>query len=143
LNIQTEKKYFEEFEITENIYKLLDESVERRLVSDVPVGIFLSGGLDSSVVAHLMNKKIKDKVKAFTIGFKEENYNEFSYAEQATKYFNVEHHKLIIDKNDFWNGLRKTVYHFDEPVADPAAVALYYVSKLARDICRLYILENA
>jgi len=118
---------------TERLLELLRESVKLRMVSDVPIGVFLSGGIDSSTNTALFSEFTND-VKTFSIGFKgQEKYNEFQYARKMANLFHTKHHEVIIDEDDLINFLDQLVYYQDEPIADPVCVPVYFVSKLARD----------
>jgi len=124
----------EEDEYVEEIRYLLKSSIAKRMLSDVPFGVFLSGGIDSSTNVALMSQLMKEPVRTFTVGYKDVTaYNEFQYARQIADRFKTEHHEILIDHNDFVNYLPDLIYHQDEPIADPVCVPLYYVSKLARD----------
>ena len=104
------------------------------VVSDVEVGSFLSSGVDSSfVAATFRNGMDKESGKTFTVGFDYEKYNEIGYAEELSKYVGIENHSKIISTDEYWESLPKVQYHMDEPLADPSAVALYFVSKIARE----------
>ncbi|MFQ6120315.1 MAG: asparagine synthase (glutamine-hydrolyzing), partial [Methanosarcinales archaeon] len=125
--IKTEKYY------CENILKLLEDSVRKRMQSDVPFGLFLSGGIDSSTICALMNKMMDRPVETFSVGFKEmDPYNEFVYAKQIAELFETNHHEVIIDHNDLMRYLPKLIHTQDEPIADPVCFPLYYVSDLLR-----------
>ncbi len=110
---------------------LLDESVRLRLVADVPLGAFLSGGVDSSTIVGLMARHTTQPVKTFSIGFREDRFNELPYARVAAKHFGTEHHELIVTP-DICQLVDELVWHFDEPFADESALPTYLVSKLAR-----------
>ena len=104
------------------------------VVSDVEVGSFLSSGVDSSfVAATFRNGMDKESGKTFTVGFDYEKYNEIGYAQELSKYVGIESNSKIISTDEYWESLPKVQYHMDEPLADPSAVALYFVSKLARE----------
>lgn len=104
-------------------------SVEAHKIADVEVGSFLSSGVDSSYVAAVANVD-----KTFTVGFDcEEKYNEISYAKEFSKYISKENISKVITPEEYWNSLPKIQYHMDEPLADPAAVALYFVCKIASE----------
>jgi len=122
----------EEF-YTERLLELLRESVKLRMISDVPIGVFLSGGIDSSTNTALFSEFAND-VKTFSIGFKgQDKYNEFQYARKVADIFKTKHHEVIIDVEDLINFLEQLVYYQDEPIADPVCVPVYFVSKLAKD----------
>lgn len=112
----------------DEISKTFDESVEAHKISDVEVGSFLSSGVDSSYVACRANVD-----KTFTVGFANEKYNEISYAKDLAKYINVENINKVITPEEYWDVLPKVQYHMDEPLADPAAVALYFVCQIASE----------
>ncbi len=116
------------------ILELLKESVEKRMMSDVPFGVFLSGGLDSSTNVALMSQLMTRPVDTFSVAISgQSNFNEFGYARQIAKEFNTNHHEIVINDDDFISLFPKVIYHHDEPLADPVSFPLYYVSKLARD----------
>lgn len=112
----------------------LRESIRLRMVSDVPFGVFLSGGIDSSVNVALMAEQMDRPVQTYSIGYRgHERYNEFQHARLVANHFSADHHETIIDEDDLLSFLPALVYHQDEPIADPVCVPIYYVSKLARD----------
>jgi len=111
--------------------KLLLQVVEDRLVSDVPFGAFLSGGVDSSAVVSAMTKIMNIPVKTFTIGFKESKFNESDYAKTLAKHLNTEHYEEIVKPNAI-EILPELAHKFDEPFGDSSAIPTYYVAKLAR-----------
>jgi len=115
----------------EELRALLDEAVRIRLISDVPLGAFLSGGVDSSAVVGLMARHSNRPVKTFSIGFNEDSYNELKYARIAAKHFATDHHEFIVTP-DICQLVDELAWHFDEPFADPSALPTYMVSKLAR-----------
>lgn len=121
-----------EEECTETLRNKLEESVKLRLISDVPLGVFLSGGVDSSIVATLMAHHSSKPVKTFSIGFEEAKYDELPYARQVARHIGSEHHEFLV-RLDQTEILEKLIYYFDEPFADSSAVPTYYVSKMARD----------
>jgi asparagine synthase (glutamine-hydrolysing) len=131
---KTDEPYNDENYCIARIRELLAKAVEKRMASDVPVGVFLSGGIDSSTNLALMSKLMSKPVDTFTVAIKgQDNFNEFQYAREMVKHFNANPHEIFIDENDFINILDFVVYHQDEPLADPVCFPLYYVSKLARD----------
>jgi asparagine synthase (glutamine-hydrolysing) len=108
----------------------LDEAVRLRLVSDVPFGAFLSGGLDSSVVAALMARHLSSPVKAFTIGFAEDAFNELPDARRVARHIGAEHHELMVTP-DAVGMVKDLAWYFDEPFGDSSSIPTYAVSKLA------------
>ncbi|MDW8019170.1 MAG: asparagine synthase C-terminal domain-containing protein [Chloroherpetonaceae bacterium] len=128
-----EKFYVESF-CVEHIRRLLRDSIKLRMMSDVPFGVMLSGGIDSSMNVALMSELMSRPVETFTVGFKDlEKYNELEYARQIAKEFATNHHEILLTEQDAIDFLPKMVWHQDEPNADPVCVPLYFVSKLARD----------
>lgn len=118
-----------EEEAVERIEKVFENSVEAHKISDVEVGCFLSSGVDSSWVASYFSGQ-----KAFTVGFGEaEQYNEISWAEGVAKEKQLDHYTHLISADEFWNALPDVQYFMDQPLADPACIALYFVSKLASE----------
>jgi asparagine synthase (glutamine-hydrolysing) len=111
---------------------LFDESVRLRLMSDVPLGVFLSGGLDSSAVAASMAARIDQPLKTFSVAFKERAYNELEYSREVARAIGAEAHEVVIDDRDFFGALPRLIWHEDEPIAHPSSVPLYFVSNLAR-----------
>jgi asparagine synthase (glutamine-hydrolysing) len=125
-----------ETEIAERILSELRTSVKLRKISDVPVGVFLSGGIDSSTNAALFSEGEGQPVKTFSIGYDREyeSYqNELHYARRMAQEVGAEHHELRLRESDLLDSLPLIIRHQDEPLADPVCVPVYYVSKLARD----------
>ena len=109
----------------------LEETVRMRLMSDVPLGVFLSGGLDSSAIAALMKRQFDGPVKTFSVGYEERAFSELDYARQVAEAIGSEHHQVIVSMGDFFNALPQLVWHEDEPITWPSSVCLYFVSRLA------------
>ena len=128
----TDKWQLSERAIQERLYELLIESVKLRLISDVPLGVFLSGGLDSSLIVAMMSKILDHPVKTFSIGIQDNKYNELPYARIVAKRFKTEHHEFIV-KPDAVNILPKLIWHFDEPFGNPTALPTYYLSEMTRE----------
>jgi asparagine synthase (glutamine-hydrolysing) len=112
---------------------LLEESVRLRLMSDVPLGMFLSGGIDSSAIAALMTRMIDRPVKTFSVAFNERAFNELEYAREVATAIHADAHEVVIDERDFFGALPRLIWHEDEPIAHPSSVPLYFVSALARE----------
>ena len=116
------------------ILRLLRASIKKRMMSDVPFGVFLSGGVDSSANVALMSELMTRPVETFTVGFEDAEYlNELDSAKRIARDFKTNHHEVIISESDMQEFLPDLVFHQDEPIADPVCVPLYYVSKLARE----------
>ena len=116
----------------DELQAMLNEAVRVRLIADVPLGAFLSGGVDSSTIVGLMARHSELPVKTFSIGFHEDSYNELKYARLTAKKFGTEHHEFIVTP-DICEVVDELVWHFDEPFADSSAIPTYMVSKLARE----------
>ncbi len=116
----------------EHTLALLKDAVQVRLMSEVPLGAFLSGGVDSSMVVGLMSSMMSQPVKTFSIGFEEDDYNELSYARQVAKHFGTDHHEFLV-RPDLVSVLPQLIWAYDEPLADTSMLPTYYVSKLARE----------
>jgi len=109
---------------------LVTESIKKRLISDVPLGVYLSGGLDSSIITAVMAKlKRGEKVKSFSIGFKEQGFNEFEYARQVAKMWNTDHHEILLDAEGYFKEMEKLISYKDAPLSVPNEVPLYLLSK--------------
>ena len=123
-----------EREHEQNILRLLRDSIKKRMMADVPFGVFLSGGVDSSANVALMSELMSQPVRTFTVGFEDcEELNELDSAQAISKRFGTDHHEVIIGREEMQRFLPELVFHQDEPIADPVCIPLYYVSKLARD----------
>lgn len=125
----------DEEKICERLLKTIDESVTDQLISDVPLGAFLSGGIDSSAIVAFMSKKMKEPVKTFSVGFDtvDPYYNELNYARIASRYFKTDHHEIIVRPQDVVNFFPVIARRLDDPINDPAVLPTYMVSKLARE----------
>ncbi len=119
-----------ETQAAERVRELFDEAVRIRLISDVPLGAFLSGGIDSSLVVASMALQSSEPVKTFSIGFEESAYNELPYARLVAEKYKTDHHDIIV-RPDSLSLLNKLVRHFDEPFSDPSAIPTYLVSEFA------------
>jgi len=112
--------------------ELLTRAVEKRLIADVPLGAFLSGGLDSSIVVGLMRRLGVSPLRTFSIGFPDPRYDETRYARAVATHFNTEHHERTVTP-DAQRVLETLAWHYDEPFADSSAIPTYYVSRYARE----------
>ena len=133
--INSEFKYGEMSytEYRKNIKELLYKSVEYRLISDVPVGVFLSGGVDSSLVTAMAKKIIPGDLKTFTIGFEDSKFNEATYAKEIANYIGTNHYEKILSRNDIISVIDKLPRMYDEPFGDSSAIPTFLVSKLAAE----------
>jgi asparagine synthase (glutamine-hydrolysing) len=116
------------------ILRLLRESIKKRMMADVPFGVFLSGGVDSSANVALMAEQMSRPVQTFTVAYKDHpELNELEPARETARRFGTSHHEIVIGEDEMRAFLPELVFHQDEPIADPVCVPLYYVSKLARE----------
>ncbi|MEW6740166.1 MAG: asparagine synthase (glutamine-hydrolyzing) [Nitrospirota bacterium] len=123
-----------ENEIVERLRDLLTESIRLRLMSDVPLGVFLSGGVDSTLNVALMSKMIDRPVDTFSVAIKDDAIsNELNHAGQVAQFFHTNHHEIVITHEDFIKFMPDMVHYQDEPLSDPVCVPLYHVSRLARE----------
>jgi asparagine synthase (glutamine-hydrolysing) len=125
----SEKEYVRRFG------ELFRECVESHLMADVPLGMFLSGGIDSSAIAAVMSQMVPnggDPIKTFSVAFAERDANELEFARQVAQAYKTEHHEIIVSPEQFFAHLPSLVYQEDEPIAHPSSVPLYFVSDLAR-----------
>lgn len=113
--------------------ELFRRSVQLRLMADVPLGMFLSGGIDSSAICAMMSQMVDWPIQTFSVGFKEREANEFEYARIVAKKFKTEHHEITITPEQFFAELRNLVWHEDEPIGFSASIPLYFVSRLAEE----------
>ena len=118
--------------IKKELKELLYDAVEKQLISDVPVGTFLSGGIDSSLITAIASDIKKDKIKSFSIGYKNKKYDESGYAFNVAKHLNTEHHSITITETDVEAILSEIIFQYDEPFADASAFPSMIVSALAR-----------
>ena len=123
--VRTEKEW------CEALLETYREAVQLRLISDVPLGAFLSGGVDSSSVVALMSDIVRGSVTTCSIGFQEEEFNELDYAREIATRFGTDHYEKIV-RPDALGIMEKLAWHYDEPFADSSAIPTYYVSQVAR-----------
>ena len=129
-------------ELCDRIRLGLEESVKLRLISDVPLGAFLSGGVDSSLIVGMMAKLSGRPVKTFSIGFEEKDFDELAYAKLVSKHFSTEHHEFIVRPNAI-EILPELVWYYNEPFADSSAIATYYVAKMTKDFVKVVLTGDA
>jgi asparagine synthase (glutamine-hydrolysing) len=120
--------------VSAQLLRLLNESIEKRMMSDVPFGVFLSGGIDSTANVALMARLMNRPVSTYTVGFRDNpEYNEITEARDVAREYGTEHHEVLITQQQLIDFLPDLIFHQDEPIADPVCVPLYYVAKLARE----------
>jgi asparagine synthase (glutamine-hydrolysing) len=113
--------------------ELLESCVSSHLMSDVPLGVFLSGGLDSSAVAALTTKIRKEPIETFAVGYGEEEFSELPFARTVADHIGSKHHEVRLSRDEFFQSLPRLIWHEDEPIVWPSSVALYFVARLARE----------
>lgn len=118
-------------DLAEEIRSVMDDSVRCHRMSDVPRGAFLSGGVDSSVICALFNQY--EDIHTFSVGYSEKEYSELDVAAETAKRLGTNHHEYFITAQEYWDVLPKLAWHQDEPVADPSAVSLFFLARLARE----------
>jgi asparagine synthase (glutamine-hydrolysing) len=117
----------------ERYRELLEGCVASHLMSDVPLGVFLSGGLDSSAVAALTTKIRKEPIETFAVGYGEEKFSELRFARQVAHHIGSKHHEVRLSRDEFFDALPRLIWHEDEPIVWPSSVSLYFVARLARE----------
>lgn len=133
INKQKQEEFSDYTRCEQTVERLLLESIEKRMMADVQYGVFLSGGIDSSLNVALM-AQLTDQVKTFTVAFSDEpERNETQWAEKIAKRFNTDHHVITISEKEAFEFFQDMMYHHDEPLADCVSIPLYYVSKLLKD----------
>ena len=120
-------------ELKAEFRRLFEESVRLRLMADVPLGVFLSGGLDSSAIAVAMSRLVREPINTFSVGYESKYYSELSYAREVAKQVGASHHEVVLTAEAFLEALPRLVWYEDEPLWGTASVALYFVSKLASE----------
>lgn len=113
--------------------ELLEGAVNSHLMSDVPLGVFLSGGLDSSAVAALMTKIRREPIETFSVGYGEQSYSELPYARMVSEHIKSTHCEVLMTEEGFFSALPHLIWHEDEPIVWPSSVSLYFVARLARE----------
>ena len=113
--------------------ELLDDAVASHLMSDVPLGVFLSGGLDSSAIAALTANSRREPIQTFAVGYAERAYSELPYARIVSEHIGSDHHEVQVTRQQFFDSLPDVIWHEDEPVCWPSSVALYHLARFARE----------
>jgi asparagine synthase (glutamine-hydrolysing) len=133
LSFAKPKEQLSEADYIAQFGELFRDCVKSHLMADVPLGMFLSGGIDSSAIAGVMAGLVRDPIKTFSVAFAEREANELDFARTVAKAFRTDHHEIVVSPADFFNALPSMVYQEDEPLAHPSSIPLYFVSKLARE----------
>ena len=133
LELGGENPSLKEADYVSQFQEIFAETVKQHLMSDVPVGVFLSGGLDSSSIAAEMARTRKDRIQTFSVGYAETPYSELPYAQMMARHINSEHHEVTIGPEEFFASLPSLIWHEDEPIVWPSSVALYSVSRCASE----------
>lgn len=113
--------------------ELMEQALERQLVADVPVGVFLSGGLDSSTLLALMSRQSNEQVRSYSIGFQDQSFNELPFARRVSDHFQSDHHEVIVTPDMVRSMLPRYLSYIDEPYADGSAIPTYFISEKAKD----------
>ena len=131
-DLKFQPEIFDEDEAADRIFAALEKSVKRRLISDVPLGVFLSGGLDSSTVVGFVSRLYPKKVRTFSIGYRDKTFSELPYSKIVSDFFNTEHNVLMIDPVSP-EDIEKSLYHLDEPMTDLSTIPFYLICCKARE----------
>ena len=107
----------------------LESAVSSHLMSDVPLGVFLSGGLDSSAVAALMTQIRRAPIETFSVGYREQSHSELPHARVVARHLKSVHHEVLVSEAEFFDALPQLIWHEDEPIAWPSSVALYFLAR--------------
>ena len=133
LNVPVEQDSKPRSHYVQGYREMLESCVSSHLMSDVPLGVFLSGGLDSSAVAALTTKIRREPIETFAVGYGEEQFSELPFARQVAQHIGSKHHEVRLSREEFFGELPKLIWHEDEPIVWPSSVALYFVARLARE----------
>jgi len=120
-------------ELVSEFGERFQEAVRLRLMADVPLGMFLSGGIDSAAITAAMSKLVDGPIKTFSVAFAEREANELRYARMVSERYRTDHHEIVVSPEQFFDALPRLVWHEDEPLAHPSSVALNFVSRLAAE----------
>jgi asparagine synthase (glutamine-hydrolysing) len=131
LSFRKPEERLSESQYVERFGALFRNCVESHLMADAPLGMFLSGGIDSSAIAAVMSRFAQEPIKTFSVAFAERDANELEYARAVARAFKTDHHEIVVSPEQFFDRLPALVYQEDEPIAHPSSVPLYFVSDLA------------
>lgn len=120
-------------ELIAQYHERFRDAVRMRLMSDVPLGMFLSGGIDSAAITATMSELVDEPIKTFSVAFAEREANELSYARLVASRYRTDHHEVVVTPDEFFAALPRLIWHEDEPIAHPSSIALYFVSRLAAE----------
>ncbi len=129
-----------ETELVEELRERLESAIERQMISDVPIGALLSGGVDSTTVCTLMQRLSSEPVRTFTVGFEDEgSFNELAYARQTAERLGTDHHEVVLRAEDYLGFWPEAMHHLEEPVVTPSVLPMYFVSRLASEHVRVVL----
>jgi asparagine synthase (glutamine-hydrolysing) len=131
LSFKKPEERLSEAQYVERFGELFRKCVKSHLMADAPLGMFLSGGIDSSAIASVMSRLAREPIKTFSVAFAERDSNELEYARAVALAFRTDHHEIVVSPEQFFDRLPALVYQEDEPIAYPSSVPLYFVSDLA------------
>lgn len=131
LSFTPKETFTSEAEAEKRFAELFDDSVKARLMADVPLGVFLSGGIDSSVIASSMAREVTEPIKSYTVAFAEAGYSEFEFSRAVAKHIGSDMREITVTPEEFFSSWPRMLYHEDEPIAHPSSIPLHFVSKLA------------
>ncbi|HKQ89696.1 MAG TPA: asparagine synthase (glutamine-hydrolyzing) [Blastocatellia bacterium] len=131
LSFKKPEERLSEAQYVERFGELFRKCVKSHLMADAPLGMFLSGGIDSSAIASVMSRLAREPIKTFSVAFAERDSNELEYARAVAQAFRTDHHEIVVSPEQFFDRLPALVYQEDEPIAYPSSVPLYFVSDLA------------
>jgi asparagine synthase (glutamine-hydrolysing) len=120
-------------DLVQEYHERFRDAVRMRLMADVPLGMFLSGGIDSAAITATMSQLVDEPIKTFSVAFAEREANELSYARLVASRYRTDHHEVVVTPDEFFASLPRLVWHEDEPIAHPSSIALYFVSRLASE----------
>jgi asparagine synthase (glutamine-hydrolysing) len=133
LSFEKEAPPRKEEDLIEEFVHRFRESIRLRLMADVPLGAFLSGGIDSTAITAVMSEMVEEPVRTFSVAFSEREANELEFARMAAEAFGTHHREVVVSPEEFFRALPRMVWHEDEPIAHPSSVALYFVAALSAE----------